>query len=87
MAEVDVKKLSEEDMLNLEDKIPVLAASATLSAYYRALSSGLTVYRIQGSNMVEAKADGSVRVIAPAKPRTKVLLGKVHKVRRLKASA
>lgn len=87
MAEVEAKQLSEEDMLNLEGKIPVLAASATISAYYRALSSGLTVYRIQGSNIVEAKADGSMRVIAPAKPRTKVQLGKVLKVRRLKASA
>lgn len=87
MAQVELNTLSEEDMLNLEDKIPVLAASATVSEYYRALSSGLTVYRIQGTNMVEAKADGSMRVIAEAKPRTKVQLGKVLKVRRLKTSA
>jgi hypothetical protein len=87
MAKVEAKALSETAVRNLEDRIPELAASATVQAYYRALSSGLTVYCVQGNNIVESNAEGTVRIVAPAKPRTKVTLGKVHHVRRVKIIA
>ena len=87
MAKVEAKALSETALSNLEDRIPELAASATVQAYYRALSSGLTVSSVQGGNIVESNAEGMVRIIAPAKPRIKVTLGKVHHVRRVKAIA
>lgn len=87
MAKIARKKLSEEAIENLEGHIPEIAASATSAAYYRALAAGHTVVQVKGMNVVASDADGNIRVIAEAKPRRKVTVGQVIKVRRLDVSA
>lgn len=87
MANAVIKKLSEEAISNLETRIPEMAAGATSAAYFRALAAGHTVLRVQGTNVVESHADGTVRVIAPTKPRRKVTVGQVIKVRRMNVGA
>lgn len=87
MAKVARNKLSEKAIENLEGHIPEIAASATSAAYYRALAAGHTVVQVQGMNVVASDADGNIHVIAEAKPRRKVTVGQVIKVRRLDVSA
>lgn len=79
--------LSEKAIDNLEVSIPQTAACATYAAYVRALAAGHTVLRVEGSNIVAASAEGVVRVVNKTKPRRKVTVGEVVKVRRLEASA
>ncbi|GFM80801.1 hypothetical protein PSCICN_14930 [Pseudomonas cichorii] len=86
MAKVARNKLSEEAIENLEGHIPEIAASATSAAYYRALAAGHTVVQVKGMNVVASDADGNTRVIAATKPRRKVTIGKIIKVRRLDVS-
>ena len=83
----ETKKLSEEAISNLEAHIPEMAAGATSAAYFRALAAGHTVLQVQGTNVVALDADGTTRIVATAKPRRKVTVGKVVKVRRLNISA
>lgn len=87
MAKIEDNVLSEKAMENLEGHIPEMAAGATYAAYVRALASGHTVLRVRGADVVESSADGTHRVVAAAKPRRKVTVGEVIKVRRLNASA
>lgn len=87
MAKIEENVLSEKAIENLEGHIPEMAAGATYAAYVRALASGHTVLRVQGSNVVESNAEGTHRVVAVAKPRRKVRVGEVIKVRRLDANA
>ncbi|MBC3951089.1 hypothetical protein [Pseudomonas folii] len=87
MAKIEENLLSEKAMDNLEGHIPEIAAGATYAAYVRALASGHTVLRVQGGDVVESNAEGSHRVVASAKPRRKVRIGEVIKVRRLDANA
>ncbi|GFM62413.1 hypothetical protein K5D38_23705 [Pseudomonas cichorii] len=87
MAKATRKKLSEEAIENLEGHIPEIAASATSAAYYRALAAGHTVVQVKGLNIVAFDADGNTHIIAAAKPRRKVAVGQVIKVRRLDVSA
>ncbi|WP_296179349.1 hypothetical protein [Pseudomonas sp. UBA1879] len=87
MTDARIPELSEEAISNLESHIPEMAAGATSAAYFRALAAGHTVLQVQGSNVVEAQADGSVRIVAAIRPRRKVTVGKVIKVRRLNAGA
>ncbi len=79
------KTLSEKAIQNLEAQIPDMAAGATHAAFIRALAAGHTVLRVEGSHIVESKADGSSRVVGEAKPRRKVTVGEVLKVRRVGA--
>lgn len=85
MAEVGKEVLSEKAIQNLEAQIPDIAAGATHAAFIRALASGHTVVNVEGTHIVESKADGSVRVVGEAKPRHKVTVGEVLKVRRVSA--
>ncbi|SDH76667.1 carbamoyltransferase N-terminal domain-containing protein [Pseudomonas abietaniphila] len=77
----------EEAISNLEAHIPEMAAGATPVAYFRALAAGHTVLQVQGTNVPALDADGTTRIVATAKPRRKVTVGKVVKVRRLNISA
>lgn len=87
MAASETKTLSEEAISSLEAHIPEMAAGATSAAYFRALAAGHTVLQVQGTNVVALDADGTTRIVAKAKPRRKVTVGKVMKVRRLNISA
>jgi hypothetical protein len=75
--------LSDMALEHLESLIPRLAAGATYAAYVRALAAGHTVLKVEGSNIVALTAEGIRRVIGPVKPRRKVTVGEVIKVRRL----
>ncbi|WP_237142614.1 hypothetical protein [Pseudomonas citronellolis] len=81
------KLLSEQEIQNLEDEIPAVAADATRTAYLRALVAGHTVMKVQGTYLVESKADGSEIIVGNAKPRRKVSVGHAIQVRRVSASA
>lgn len=81
------KRLTEQEIRHLEGEIPAVAAGATHTAYVRALAAGHTVMKVQGSNLVESKADGSETVVGCAKPRRKVSVGPAIQVRRVSASA
>ncbi|WP_122516946.1 hypothetical protein [Pseudomonas viridiflava] len=87
MTKVKTSELSEKAIQNLEAHIPEMAAGATYAAYIRALAAGHSVLRVQGSNVVETKADGASRVVAKAKPRRKVTVGQIITVKRLPADA
>ena len=87
MAGSEKKALSEEAIQNLEVQIPDVAAGATHAAFVRALAAGHTVLMVEGAHLIESKADGSIRVVGEAKPRHKVTVGEVVKVRRLSACA
>lgn len=73
--------LSDEAIEKLETCIPQVAAGATYAAYVRALAAGHTVVRVEGANLVATSADGAVEVLAPAKPKRKVAVGQVIRVR------
>lgn len=75
--------LSDMALEHLESLIPGLAAGATYAAYVRALAAGHTVLKVERSNIVALTAEGIRQVIAPVKPRRKVTVGEVIKVRRL----
>lgn len=81
------KRLTETEIRYLEGEIPAVAAGATRSAYLRALAAGHTVIRVQGSVLVESRADGSATVVGDAKPRRKVDVGCPVKVQRVSPSA
>lgn len=85
MAGTAKKALSEKAIRNLEGQIPDVAAGATHAAFLRALAAGHTVLKVEGAHIVESTADGSKRVVGEAKPRRKVTVGEVLKVRRLSA--
>ncbi|MGN8276740.1 hypothetical protein ACLEJQ_04940 [Pseudomonas sp. SMV71] len=87
MTETVKKPLSEQAIRNLELQIPDVAAGATHAAFFRALAAGHAVLKVEGNQIVESKADGSVRVVGEAKPRRKVTVGEVVKVRCINASA
>lgn len=82
MSKVEDSLLSDRAIDYLEALIPEQAAAATHTAYVRALAAGHTVLRVEGSNVVASHAD-SHQVIASVKPRRKVTIGEVIKVRRL----
>lgn len=75
--------LSEKEIEQQEGYIPVVAASATRAAHFRALTSGLKVLQTRGANLIEASADGSITVVGKAKPKRKVIVGQVVAVRRV----
>ena len=75
--------LSEQAMENLEASIAQTAAGATYAAYVRALAAGRTVVRVEGSEIVASSAEGILHVVTKAKPRRKVSMGQVIKVRRI----
>lgn len=75
--------LSEKEIEQQESFIPVVAASATRAAHFRALTSGLEVLQVRGANLIEARADGSITVVGKAKPKRKVTVGQVVAVRRV----
>lgn len=74
--------LSDELVTRMEDRIPVMAEGAVNSAYINALAAGRSVVEVMGGLLVETTADGSHKVIRLAKPKHKVSLGGVIKVRR-----
>lgn len=80
------KRLTEQEILNLEGEIPAVAAGATRTAYLQALAAGHTVMTVQGTYLVESKADGSAIVVGNAKPRRKVSVDHAIQVRRVSAS-
>lgn len=77
------KALNEKEIAKLESMIPEVAVSATRSAHFRALSTGMAVMGVLGQDLVETSADGSVRVVGKAKPRRKVTVGQVVTVQRM----
>ncbi|KSP29018.1 hypothetical protein APB10_05850 [Pseudomonas aeruginosa] len=81
------KRLTEKEIRNLEGEIPAVAAGATRTAYLRALAAGHTVMKVQGSYLVESKADGSATVVGEARPRRKVSVGQTIQVHRVSSSA
>jgi hypothetical protein len=83
MAETAKQSLSEKAIQNLEAQIPRLAAGATHAAFVRALAAGHGVLKVEGSHIVEMKADGSLRQVCETKPHRKVITGEVVKVRRI----
>ncbi|WP_281686866.1 hypothetical protein [Pseudomonas citronellolis] len=80
------KHLTEREIRNLEGEIPAIATGATRAAYLRALAAGHTVMKVQGSYLVETKADGFVIVVGNAKARRKVNVGQAIQVRRISSS-
>lgn len=80
------KRLTEDEIRNLEVEIPSVAAGATRTAYLRALAAGHTVVKVQGCYLVESKADGSVIVVGNARPRRKVSVGEAIQVHRVSSS-
>lgn len=81
------KRLTEQEIRNLEDEIPAVAAGATRRAYLQALAAGHTVMKVQGTYLVESKADGSEIIVGNAKPRRKVSVGHAIQVRRVSVSS
>ncbi|MHC8394319.1 hypothetical protein ACYZT8_11755 [Pseudomonas sp. LB3P93] len=77
------KKLSEQEMDALERQVPDLAEIATKTAYARALLVSDSVLRVDSGDLVWMSLDGSKTVVAKAKPRRKVKVGEVIKVRRI----
>ena len=75
------KALSEKEIAKLENMIPGVAVSATRSAHLRALPQAWP--GVQGQDLVETSADGSVRVVGKVKPRRKVTIGQVVTVQRM----
>lgn len=82
MSKVEDSSLSDRAIEYLEALIPEQAAAATHTAYVRALAAGHFVLRVEGSNVVASSTEGH-QVIAHVKPRRKVTVGEVIKVRRL----
>lgn len=74
--------LSDELLSQLEDKIPVMAECAVNTAYINALAAGSSVMEVVNGLLVETTADGERKVIRTAKPKHKVTVGGVIKVRR-----
>lgn len=74
--------LSDDLLSRLEDKIPVMAEGAINTAYINALAAGSSVMEVMNGMLVETTADGQHKVIRVAKPKHKVTLGGVIKVRR-----
>jgi hypothetical protein len=80
---MQVKRVLSDDLLSrLEDKIPVMAECAVNTAYINALAAGSSVLEVVDGQLVETTADGQHRLIRQAKPKHKVTLGSVIKVRR-----
>ena len=74
--------LSDDLVSRLEDKIPVMAEGAINTAYINGLAAGRSVMEVMNGMLVETTADGKHKVIRVAKPKHKVTLGGVIKVRR-----
>ena len=55
--------ISEESMLRLEARIPVLAGSAFQNAYLQALTTTGKVIEARDGQLIETTAEGAVRVI------------------------
>lgn len=81
------KRLTEKEIQHLEGEIPAVAAGATRMAFLRALAAGHTVMTVQGSYLVESKADGSETVVGNSRPRRKVSVGQAIQVHRVGSSA
>lgn len=56
-------KLTEEAMIYLEERIPVLAGNATNQAFLETLAAGETVLIAEQGNIVEVFPDGTRKVI------------------------
>jgi len=72
-----IPPLSETNMQIAEARIPELAARAGRAAHQRALAQAGKVVMAANGQLVEASADGSVRVIHALPPATKVRKGTV----------
>jgi hypothetical protein len=70
-------------MDTLELQIPDHAQRATEAAYARALLVSDSVLCVDSGDLVRVSLDGSKTVVAKAKPRRKVKVGKVITVRRI----
>lgn len=73
--------LSDDLVSRLEGKIPVMAEGAINTAYINALAAGRSVLEVMNGMLVETTADGKHKVIRMAKPKHKVTLGGIIKVR------
>jgi hypothetical protein len=67
--------LNEQELNDLEEQIPELAAKAFKEAYLAALASGSTVLMSEAGNLVEIFPDGRRKIIKPLHPSTPVIRG------------
>lgn len=80
---MQAKRVLSDDLVSrLEDKIPAMAECAVNTAYINALAAGSSVMEVVNGMLVETTADGKHKVIRAAKPKHKVTLGGIIKVRR-----
>ncbi|HFL6894506.1 TPA: hypothetical protein ACRNHZ_000788 [Pseudomonas aeruginosa] len=75
--------LSESEIQELEVLIPAQAALATRAASARALASGKTVLKVEGTHILAVSANGVLYAAGEVKPRRKVTIGKPITVCRL----
>lgn len=74
--------LSDSEIDLLELQIPRLAAEATTAAYHRALSTGLAVLVVRGTDLIEVSINTPDKIVGSVPLRTKVAVGKTFVVRR-----
>lgn len=77
------EQLSDDEIDLLEREIPRLAVEATTAAYHRALSAGLSVLVVKGTDIVEVSLGAVDRVVGSVPPRRKVAVGKTIVVKRM----
>lgn len=74
--------LSDREIDLLELQIPRLAAEATTAAYHRALSTGLGVLVVRGTDLVQVSTTAPDKIVGSVPPRRPVILGKTYVVKR-----
>jgi protein PhnA len=72
-----IPTLSEASMVEAEARIPELAAKAGRAAHDRALKSRGVVVKADKGQLVEARSDGTIRVIKPLPAPVRVKAGAV----------
>lgn len=70
-------KLTEEELVKLDEQMPELARQAVAEAYARALASGRPVTVAIGEELIEITSDGQRHVVGKVSPATRSHLAKI----------
>ena len=73
--------MSEQEMQQLEDEFPTVAASAFIEARSRALASGQSVLQSDGDVIYEVFPDGRKVAVKRIEPPTPAIPGSVFSIR------
>jgi len=69
------RKLTEQEIQNLEEQFPYVAETSIKQAYFNALSCGSSVLAVENDELVEVFPDGKQKLVRKIEPNISVKKG------------